>query len=194
MSNYAPFTTKPPFYGREGEPLYDRGQGVPAITEHNMTIQDIYRTPFLFIQEHRNNYKEIGKNALKGIIVQSELSKMFFSDENIKRIQKMIKKEVYKRTRGEFRLDLDQDLNDIYIAMRATYLENARFLPGQVVRQVKRLNIRVVSEIVPGIITELRQYYGYLKEINKPLNPIDRPINANNAGRLQLPSITTSWF
>jgi hypothetical protein len=106
----------------------------------------------------------------------------------------MIKQDVFKRTNGEFRLEIDQEQRDLFIAMRATYLENARFLPDQIVRQVKKLNEKVISDIAPGIITELRQYYGYLKEINKPLTTIPRPLNCNNAGRRALPSITTTWF
>lgn len=189
--SFASYGNIPPYHGMEGEAYYDRGQGVPKLSDNNMTVQDIYRTPFLFLQEHRQNYKNLHENALKGIQSSSELSKLFFSDANIKRIQKLIKKEVYRRTRGEFKLEVDQELRDVIIAMRAVYLEHARFLPGQIVRQVKRLNHKVIDEILPGMITEIKQYYGYLKEINKPLTPIDLPVNVNNAGRRTLPSITT---
>lgn len=194
MSEYASYSSKPAYYGREFEALYDRGSGVPPINENNMTVQDIYRTPFLFLQEHRKNYKNMAATALKGIQTESELSKLFFSDANIKRLQRMIKREVYKRTRGEFRLEIDQEQRDLFIVMRAVYLENSRFLPGAVVRQCKRLLQKCVDEAVPGIITNLRQYYGYLKEINKPLTPIPRPLDAGNGSRKLLPSITTTWF
>lgn len=191
--NFASFDNKPPFYQNKDTAYYDRGQGVPPITETNMTVQDIYRTPFLFTQVHRKNYPNMAATALKGIQAESELSKLYFSDENIKRVQRMIKKEVYTRTNGEFRLDVDQDQQDLFLAMRAVYLEQGRFLPNGVIRQIKRLNEKVVSEVVPGILTEVRQYYGYLKEINKPLSPIDRPMNMSNAGRKTLPSVTTTW-
>lgn len=191
--NFASFDNRPPYYGKPNEAYYDRGEGVPNITERNLTIQDIYRTPFLFIQEHRKNYKNMAPTVLKSIQKESPLSRIFFSERNILRIQKMIKKEIFKKTHGEFRLDTDQEQRDILIVMRAVYLEHGRFLPGQTIRQVKRLNRKVVSEVIPGMITEMRQWYGYLKEINKPLTPIPRPINANNKGRLALPSVTTVW-
>jgi hypothetical protein len=189
--NFSSFDNKPPYYGKTNDAYYDRGKGVPKMTESNMTIQDIFRTPFLFIQEHKKNYKNMAKTALKGIQCGSELSKLFFSDTNIKRIQKMLRKEIYNRTSGEFKLEVDQEQRDILIAMRAIYLEHNRFLPGQIVRQVKRLNKKVIDESIPGMLTEIRQEYGYLKEINKPLTPIARPMNVNNAGRLALPSVTT---
>ncbi len=191
--NFASYNNIPPLYGREADSFYDRGQGIPTLNSENMTIQDLYRTPFLFIQEHRKNYKNMSNIALEGIQSQSELSKLFFSDANIKRIQKAIRKEVYIRTNGEFRLDIDQDQRDLFFVMRAVYLEQARYLPGQIVRQIKRLNQKAVSECIPGILTSIRQDYGYLKEINKPLTPIPRPMNVNNAGRLALPSVTTTY-
>jgi hypothetical protein len=191
--NFANYNNIPPGYGKQLTSFYDRGSGVPVINENNMTIQDIYRTPFLFLQEHRKNYINMAPTALKGIQTESELSKLFFSDENFKRIQRMIKKEIFDRTKGEFRLDVDQEQRDLFLVMRAVYMEHARFLPGEIIRQVKRLNKKVIDEITPGIITEIRQEYGYLKEINKPLTPIPRPMNVNNAGRKALMSITTTF-
>lgn len=166
---------------------------INKIDENNTTIEDIYKTPFLFIQEHRKNYKNIVSTALKGVQRDSELSKLYFSDKNINRIQKMIKKTVYKKTNGKYKLDVDQDINDLVIVMRAVYIEYGRYIPGQIVRQCKNLNNKVIDEIVPGIITQIKQYYGYLKEINKPLEPIARPLNVNNAGRKTLPSVTNVW-
>nr|QBK88782.1 MAG: uncharacterized protein LCMiAC01_04640 [Mimivirus LCMiAC01] len=191
--SFAPYNNKPPYYNKNFKPYYDIGQGIPKLNPHNMTVQDIFRTPHLMLQEHRHDYAGMANDALKGIQANSELSKMYFSDINIKRLQKMIKKEIYKRTNGTFRLDVDQDPSNLFIYMRATYMEHARFLPRQIIRQVKRLNEKVISEITPGMITEIRQYYGYLKEINKPLDPIPLPINVNNAGRQTLPSITTTF-
>lgn len=193
-NGFAPYSNTPAYYGKEGEAYYDRGQGVPPLTANNMTPQDIYRTPFLFLQEHRKNYSNMADEALHGIQTSSELSKVFFSDNNIRTLQKLIRKEVYKRTKGQFMLEVDQEQRDLYIAMRAVYLEYARFLPGQIKAQIQRLNMKVIDEILPGMITELRQYYGYLKEINKPLDPIARPLNVNNKGRKSLPSVSTTWY
>lgn len=191
--NFANYNDIPPAYGKEPQSFYDRGNGVPLIDQNNMTIQDIYRTPFLFLQEHRKNYINMAPTALKGIQSDSELSKLFFSDENFKRLQKLIKQEVFTRTKGEFRLDIDQEQRDLFIVMRAIYMEHARFLPNQIIRQVKRLNQKVVDEVTPPILTNIRQDYGYLKEINKPLSPIPRPMNVNNKGRRTLPSQSTVW-
>jgi hypothetical protein len=191
--NFSQYSNIPPGYSKENNAFYDEGNGVPQINANNMTIQDIYRTPFLFIQDHKNDYTNMAPISLKGIHSNSELSKLFFSDTNIKRLQKLIKNKIYERTNGEFRLDVDQDQNELFIWMRSTYIEQARFLPGEIVRQVKRLNQKLVDDITPGILTNIRQDYGYIKEINKPLDPIIRPQNVNHRGRQLLPSVSTIY-
>ena len=190
---HASYNNRPPYKYKPYDAYYDRGKGTPQINKHNMTIQDIYRTPFLFLQEHRKNYNNMAPYALKGIQTSSPLARVFFSDNNIQRLQKKIRKEIYVRTKGVFKLDVDQDITKLFIVMRAIYFEYARNLPQYVVRQTKRLNRKVVNEIIPGMVTEIKQYYSYLREVNKPLTPIPRPMNVNSAGRRTLPSITTTW-
>jgi hypothetical protein len=125
--------------------------------------------------------------------VYDEISRIFYSEENINRIQKMIKKTIFERTKGQYKLDEDQDESDLLISMRAVFLEHSRFLPNMIVHQVKELNRRTVEYLVPDMITEIKQHYAYIKEINEPIKPIARPMNVNNAGRRTLPSLTSAW-
>ena len=106
-------------------------------------------------------------------------------------VQKKIKIAVRQRTNGQFNLEEDQDPRDLNLAMKSIYIEHARPNSTGLVRQVKWLNNQVIDEILPGIITNIKQYYGYLKDINSPLKPIPRPQNVNAAGRRILPSVTT---
>ena len=77
--------------------------------------------------------------------------------------------------------------------MTALFENKAKFLPCKVVSQVKKLNHEVVNYAVPDMITQIKQYYGYIEDINKDLEPISRPVNVSNAGRLSLPSVTSIW-
>jgi len=132
--------------------------------------------------------------ALKGNIIDGDkLSDIFFSKENIKRVQKKIKNEILLRTNGKYRLDEEQDEDDLMIMMRQVFLQDAKHLSNHIVRQVKILNEKVVQSAVPDMITNIKQYYGYLKDINTPLQPMMQPLNVNNAGRNTLPSISTLW-
>lgn len=149
-------------------------------------------------QDHRGYSDGDYKIGLKNVFGRDDYSQepvgeVFFSENNIKRIQKMLKDEVYNQTQHQYILDDDQDTGDLLIAMRAVYEMNGKFMGSQIVHQVKDLNKKLVSYIIPDMITEIKQYYGFIKDINKPLKPIDRPMNVSNAGRRTLPSVTTMW-
>ena len=172
-------------------------KGVEAFNGYNDPSYEMYEDKF------KNKSQKMYKNhdtALKIISYcdkdrgDSKISEIYFSPENIKRIQKMIKREIHVRTKGQYRLDTDQDEADLIIVMRSTYLEHCRFLPFGIIRQVKDLNRKVIEEIVPSMIGEMKQHYSYIKEINSPIKPIDRPLCVNNAGRRSLPALSTLYF
>ncbi len=150
------------------------------------------------ITKKNNDWADTAMKGIYGSSVNNDrnrnpLSDMFYSRENMKRIQKMIKKEVYIRTRHAFKLDEDQDESDLMVSMNAVFLENAKFLPFKIKQQVKELNRRAIDYIVPDMIVNLKQSYMYIKEINSPLQMMPRPMNVNNAGRKTLPSLTSIW-
>ena len=170
-----------------------------------------YNDPsFLLYQEEKfggsNNYNLTNENAItatKGIISGvgncevniDPVTELFFSTENMNRLQKMIRRAVYIKTNGKYKLEVDQSEADLLIAMRAVIFDmnGGRFLPFKIKRQVKELNKQTINYILPDMISEMKQAYGYLKEINEPIKPLMRPLNVNNAGRRTLPSITTIW-
>ncbi len=116
----------------------------------------------------------------------SKVANEYFSVTNIKRLQKALRREIYNRSYGKFRLSEDQNVLDLLHPMRACYELNAKDLPTEVIRQVKVLNEQTIQYIAPDMITNLKQHYGYLDDIKNPLNPMPQPINTNNAGRNQL--------
>jgi hypothetical protein len=131
--------------------------------------------------------------AMKDVAYDTEVSKMYFSTDNIRRLQKKIKTEVTRLSKGNFNLDVDQDENDMLIAMRAIYLDNSKNLPTHVVQQVKALNQFFLQNIVPDMMTNIKQQYDYIKDISNPIKPPPQPLNVSRAGRKALPSTTTIW-
>ena len=125
-----------------------------------------------------------------------ETIRVFFSEDNLKRIQKKIRREIFKRSYGKFKLKVDQNINHLLIAMIAIVRLHAKFLPTKVVRQVKRLNEETVQYIVGdggNLMSNLKQQYSYIQDITNPIQPLPDPINVNQAGRNQLRSVTAVW-
>ena len=193
--NFATYTNKPPYYNEKINAYYDQGQGIPEITDQNMTLQDIYRTSFAILNETpvQSKYQNSMTKTLKNLDNTNELKNIFFSKENINRIQKKIKKEIYIITKSKIKLSTNQDESDLLIVMRAIYLEFAKYNPDTPVRQSKFLNKKVLKEIIPGVMSNIKQYYGYLKDINQPIQPMLRPTNSSNRKNIK-PSITTKWI
>lgn len=172
----------------------------PKLSYNKGTSKNSYedRPEFSTYQDNlsNNNYYCGGSSslALRGMQMDnSELSEMYFSDENMERLQRQIRREVYRESNGKFKLEVDQDKSDLLIIMRAVFLENARHLPTKIISQVKELNKLTLEYLIPDLMSNIRQDIGYLRDITTPLKPLDRPLNVNRGGRKTLPSFTTTW-
>lgn len=118
----------------------------------------------------------------------SGLSQIFFSDKNILKINNKLIKTIYNISEEKFIIP-HQKKESLLIVMRWVWQGYAKNLPYKIKKQIRELNCIVIDEIVPGIITNLKQQVDYIEEINKPLQPIDRPINVNHLGKT-LPPIS----
>lgn len=145
------------------------------------------------LQEHKKFPKNRADIGVKYVFDEDALSKMFFSEDNMARLQRKIKEEIYKQTDHVYKLVEDQDESDLLVAMRAIFMEHGKYRSDRIVHQVKILNKLLIDAILPDMISMIKQEYAYLKEINEPIKPIMRPINVSRAGRRTLPSVTTVW-
>jgi hypothetical protein len=147
--------------------------------------------------QNQNNWateNSIQKTMLKSIFTPTPLGEIYFSPENINRIQQMIKYEVFVRTNGKYKLEINQNETDLLVVMRDVYISDSLNSPYRLVHQVKILNHRTIEKIVPDMISMIRQDDEYIKQLDKPIEPIPLPVNVSNAGRLSLPSVTTTFF
>jgi hypothetical protein len=154
-------------------------------------VKNYYWTGY---EQKNNNWATEGsiqKTMLKSIYTPTPLGEIFFSPENIARIQKQIKREVFIRSNGKYKLNIDQNETDLLVVMRAVYISDAENSPYKIVHQVKKLNHRTIERIVPDMLSMIKQDQKYLDELDKPINPIPLPVNVSRAGRLSLPSVTT---
>lgn len=115
-------------------------------------------------------------DATKGIIEETVVTKIFFSPVNVKVLNDTIRFYVFKRSRNQISKPSDRQL---YLIMRSILLEFGNLVPHDPLREVKRLNNKVVTRSVDEIVTELKQYKGYIDDLAKLPVPLDNPHYAN---------------
>ena len=157
-------------------------------------VKNYYSTGYEQTQNNWATEGSIQKTMLKSVFTPSPLGEVFFCPENIARLQKQIKKEIFIRSNGKYKLTIDQNETDLLVVMRAVYISDALNSPYKIVHQVKELNHRTIERIIPEMLSMIKQDQKYLDELDKPINPIPRPINVSRAGRLSLPSVTSTFF
>lgn len=112
------------------------------------------------------------------------LNQTYFSAPNFQIIQNAIRKSVYDKT-GEVIDPVGSD--DLFMVMRAIYLQYGRNLPTQIREQIEELNERVVTWCVPKIVAEVNMYKTYKKDISSLPVPLAHPANQSSAGTRSLP-------
>jgi hypothetical protein len=159
----------------------------------SLTKADIMKTPFLFTQDHKNDYWGAAQEATKGLVTENILSRIFFSPDNYRLIQRMLRYAVYHASHKKYLIE-DQNEQELTIVMRGIFLEFARHLPYKYKEQIMELNYRTVDDLVPNILTEIEAHEGYLNHIMKPREIIDRPVNASITGiKGLIPSVMTIY-
>jgi hypothetical protein len=113
-------------------------------------------------------------HALQHTLQNNELSVLFFSSKNIQIIENAIKAGVYQMSNQTHVIDT-QDRDQLYVIMRATFLQYSMNQPEELTRQIEVLNSRVVSYCVPKIYGEIQGYLQYKKDISTLAVPMANP-------------------
>lgn len=117
-----------------------------------------------------------------------DLEQTFFSEDNVALINKQLILTVFRKTKQQF-LICPQKEQDLIIVMRYVFIEYSKNLPYEIKEQVSELNCRVISEILPIVISNADQKIGYIRDsTTQPVGP-PLPVNTKNLERT-LPSIS----
>ena len=97
----------------------------------------------------------------------SELSRLFYSPENIENLSNILRFQVYKHTQIKIspisKTKLMENMTNVYI----NYAQNSQD-QAQIQRQQKKLNDRVVYELKTVLISNVRDYYDNLQDLDNP--------------------------
>lgn len=141
---------------------------------------EIEKAPFLFLENHPENYTKTVRNKLYENHEDIDLlEQAFFSDQNMDIIQKQIILAIFKNI--GWKVPYQRKIS-VLLVMKYIYNFYARNLPYQITNQIRELNSKVVAEIVPRMITQIEQYFGYIRDSNRPLQIMEQPINPSIKG------------
>ena len=103
-------------------------------------------------------------DALKGIVEETAVSNIFFSPENVKAIQESIRYYIYKLSGMAIS---NQSQDQLHILLRSLILQYGNIDTQKPVAEVKRLNQKVVDKCTQNILVEIKQYTGYIEDLQK---------------------------
>lgn len=125
-----------------------------------------------------------GMEGVRGNLERTPLNQAYFSNANFQIIQNGIRKGVFDET-GQIIDPVGSD--DLFMVMRAIYLQYCRNLPTNIPEQIADLNERVITWCLPKIIAEVSMYATYIKDISQLPVPLSHPVSLSSAGTRSLP-------
>lgn len=131
-----------------------------------------------------NNVKNDLSNNMTGTFSNSALSDQYYSQSNIDFLQESIIKGVYKITRGIKICKQSED--ELLIIMRSIFLQYAKHLNNDINNQINELNKHVLKYSINNINSNIKQYQGYIKDITKQQDIMDKPKFVNIKGEKTL--------
>jgi len=118
-------------------------------------------------------------SLISNIIVPNALSRTYFSNDNVERLQRQIVQEVYRVSKKQIG---KQSYQELQIIMKSMYLQYGRNIPTGIEEQVQVLNKYVIDECVRIIVPNVLQYNKYIEDISSPIPIMPRSQNVSNKG------------
>ena len=121
--------------------------------------------------------------SISSFQTSSPLSKTFFSEDNVYSLQQQIRYKIFLMSNGKHTIP-NQDPEQLSIVMRSIFLQYALNNPDKILDQVLTLNKKIVDYCVNQIWVEIKQYFGYLRDIDQGMVPIDREMNLSKDSQI----------
>lgn len=140
--------------------------------------QDEHYTPYDLYQGS-SKPQETNTSIISNIVVPNEVSRTFFSNTNMERLQTAIINKVYSICSKQIG---KQSYEELQIIMKSLYLQYSKNLPTNIEDQVLELNKMVIDECSNRIVPNVLQYIGYLQDITAPPPVMPHAQNVSNKG------------
>lgn len=162
----------------------------------------ISRGSFAFTEDDKKISKNNTRFMFKNIYGDTPLTFLYFSGKNVDNIQKILRLRVYNET--GYVID-NQSVNELLTVMRGVFLEHLSHpalihkdmtkdvlekLLDKYTNEVDRLNRLVVEFIIPKLISQIKQYLGYLHDSSVQPVPLPPPMSDSTTGKKAYKSVT----
>lgn len=114
------------------------------------------------------------QDALTGGWEATDLSKHFFSNQNIAYLQSKIIEGVYQMSNKQLNVG-PQNSEQLKIIMRSIYLQCAAHHPTNIKQQVAKLNKKVLEYSIPNVYGSAISHNIYLKDVSTLATPLNLP-------------------
>lgn len=112
---------------------------------------------------------------------ETPLNALFFSQDNINRIQQAVHDQVMLMSDNKYSIDR-QNEDDVKLVMRSYYLMYGKNNPKMVVEELEDLNRRSIGHISAKVFSEVDFHMFYRKDIEQFASPIANPTNVHVYG------------
>ena len=142
------------------------------ILNGRVNLFDNNQTSYKINNSSLNLYTEKTANTVNRLYSGNCLSEMYFSKENIDIIQQGIINSVYNKSNGSYTISRQSD-NELIIIMRSIYFQYGKNLNFNINEQIKELNTLVINWSVDEIISNIKQYLDYRKNVSTLPVPLE---------------------
>ena len=130
------------------------------------------------------------RNPTEGLWTDTDLSQVFFSQQNIQILQNGIRAGVYHRSNSQYIIG-PQDCDSLKIIMRSIFLQYAKNLPDNIPQQISDLNKNVYDYAINQVYGEADGYMKYKRDASTMWTPMAMPVlSYSNDKQLEL----KKWF
>lgn len=114
---------------------------------------------------------------------KSKLSIQFFDKKNVDYLQTEMISQVFSLSKTKISRQSDDEL---LIIMKSIFLQYGRNDDSNIEKQVSELNDRVLDYSINNIISNLKQYNHYIKDITSEIKTLDMPEYVDSKGEKTL--------
>tara|TARA_B100000575_G_C23066362_1_gene614004 strand:- start:742 stop:1242 length:501 start_codon:yes stop_codon:yes gene_type:complete len=152
----------------------------PNYQSSKINLDNFNSKPFQLFETLNVNNEDKFKN-LNGTLMETKLSKLYFSQENLDYVQSQIISRIYEKTNNKHVIGRQSD-DELLIVMRSIYLQYGKNADNNIQSQINNLNEHVLNYCVDNVYTNLLAHFEYIKDITEDQPVLDRPQTTNVKG------------